>query len=123
MAYCTYSDVEQLFGTANVLTWAKKSGTEDDTAARAIITAYITYSDAIINGRCRGSTKSFDIVFSPTPTIVKLISILLTAAFAYEGWGVVADGQGDGKHALTYQREWALKMLDQVCDGTMDTED
>ena len=63
MAYSTQADIENIFGTANVVRWSQldPSSTTADTARIALA---ITNADAMINATFAGS--QYVVPFSPT---------------------------------------------------------
>jgi len=82
--YCSLSDVQDQFGTANVAAWSDLEGNDSldsDRVDRAIASA-----EARIDGRFRGSKHS--VPFAPVPTLVQDWAAKLAGVNLYRHRGV-----------------------------------
>lgn len=125
MAYCATSDVEAIFGPANVSAtggWADLSGADDAPTIAARIAYTIAMADAHIDDALRGTGYKLPIQTSAgaTPTSVTGMSARLTGVLLYEASGTV-DRNSDGRveHAYGYARAGVEQMLKQIRSGEL----
>lgn len=70
MSYCNRSDIEALFGTVNVKTWADLDNTKVAVTIDDRITTSIEYAQATVDDRLRGGRYTIPLTEPPPTTIV-----------------------------------------------------
>ncbi len=112
-AYITKSNVEGVFGRANIVKWSNLGNTQAP-ANEDRITAAITYAEAHINDRFRGGR--YAIPFAGTiPQAVQDWAAKLAGAWLYESRGV-SDGNDEG-NKLTDMREDVTRDINAYVTG------
>ena len=72
MSYITRSNIEDIFGIENIKTWADLQNNGDATSISTRITGAITYTQAEVDDRLRGSAYTVPL---SEPTVQSLIDI------------------------------------------------
>jgi hypothetical protein len=121
MAYTNQTKINDFFGASNVNAWCNLSGTETAGDITTRVTYHVTFWDAYIDAVLRRSPLSNLVTFTSVPTLVELIATVFAGVSLYEAAGVRdADGRADGKHALAYIKEAAMRMLEDIAAQRLD---
>ena len=117
--YCTRSDLEALFGKANVVKWADLDNDHDSEAIEARIDKAIEVASARIDDRLRSGPYSLPITGDP-PTLVNLAA-QLAGVWLYESRGVqdFSPDTGYPVHRLRWHTEQAEKTLREILSGVI----
>ena len=119
--YAERADVEAIFGTHNVETWAKLSDDDDASAITARITALLEWATEEMNERLRKSRYKVPLVQSGEATqsasAVRCCA-QLTGVALYEARGIDDTEEGEGgNHALMSHRKQAERWMREVLAG------
>lgn len=119
MSYCTTSDLQRLFGAANVTAWSDLSGSGEMDADR--IDAAIAYADAYLNDRFGGSRYAVPLVGSGG-ALVQVVDLAarLAGAWLYEsraGAGPTVAGAGDWSDELAGHRRYVERQINRYLSG------
>lgn len=121
MAYTTREDVEAMFGTNNVVTWATMDNEWTDEQVDAHIDNMILQAEAEIDMELVGI--GYEVPFTdPIPTMLVRYATILAALNIYENRGVQDYDERTGKamHALRYHRDmyniWITKLRRGIID-------
>ena len=117
-AYCTRTDIENLYGTANVSKWADRENNQDTGQITARITLAIGIVSSFIDAYLR---DIYDTPFATTPDVVKNIAVLLAGVELYEGRGVEDFNPETNLpfHKLAWHRSRAMRDLQYLKSGVL----
>lgn len=120
MAYSVRTDLNAVFGKANVDTWADLDGDQDADKITARIAAAVLSADGEIDAFMLHGPYALPIVDAEnaTPVIVRDVSAKLAGVWLYEARGVMdADDNGKPFHRLASHVEKAWAVLHKLKDG------
>ena len=119
MNYCTYADIESLFGPANISKWADLDNDQNDDTIAARIARAIIVASAQIDDRLRNGPYALPII-GDLPTIVNLAAAL-AGVWLYESRGVqdFSPDSGFPVHRLRWHREQSERTLRELLAGTL----
>lgn len=119
MSYCTRSDIEALFGKANVAKWADVDNDQDADAIGDRIDQAIAVATARIDDRLRNGPYTLPIAGSPA-TLTNL-AVQLAGVWLYESRGVqdFSPDTGFPVHRLRWHSEQAEKTLNDLLSGKL----
>jgi len=117
--YCTRSDIEDLFGSVNVVQWADMDNGQDADTITARIARAIAVCSARIDDRLRGGPYTLPILGDPA-TLVNLCASL-AGVWLYESRGVqdYSPEGGFPVHRLRWFSEQAEKTLRDLRSGVL----
>jgi phage gp36-like protein len=115
--YCQQSDIENVFGAANIAKWADMDNTGDPVEIASRIAAAIAWATAEIEDRLRGGPYLIPLTATP-PTIVNLCA-QLAGVWLYESRGVQEFNVETGEpcHRLQWNRRAAETALAEIRAG------
>lgn len=124
--YCTWTDVEYLFGKNQTAAWAAFDGDTAYAAARK--TAAIAHAGEEIDAVLRVSKYSNNLPISVytgtttiTPPLIRDIAAVLAGLWLYDGLGLKdRDEEGRPFGVYEYRRQWARETLAQIREGLID---
>ena len=118
--YCVRSDVEAIFGTANVAVWADLNSNKIAAEITARISNAIDWATSEVNDLLRGGPYSLPVV-STDGTVPKSIvdtAAMLAGVWLYESRGIVDyNSEGKAEHRLQHQRNRAYDNIRQIHAG------
>lgn len=119
--YIAQSDVENLFGQANVRIWSNIDNHDDSETPNATrITAAIAYAEDMVDDRLRDGPFSVPVT-GTIPTTLKDICARLAGVWLYEARGVDDFDPDTGRelHKYEFHRRYAMKTIDKLIRGEM----
>lgn len=122
MAFCVQADVEQIFGTSNVDSWADLTGADLAATKTARIARAIAYAEDMAKSILRGGPESIDRIDSNTPVIVRDATATLAGVYLYEARGLdktSPNPDGTPRHRLITNRDEAIRVLEAIRDGKL----
>lgn len=121
MSYAVRADLDQIFGTNNVETWADLDNDESAVKIAARVTAAIVVADEYIDSFMRDGPYVIPLVDSAdaTPTLIRDASAKIAGVRLYEARGV--EDATDGEHRLMHHKKEALIWLRQLHAGILRT--
>lgn len=117
MAYATQTDIENLFGTANVARWSQLDNTSTDTNTTRITLA-LTVADAMIDDRFRGSV--YAVPFTTVPTMVTQWAAKFAGVWLYSSRGINNRAGASGEEAdqrILFHQKTAMEEIDFYVSG------
>lgn len=114
MAYTTEAKIKTLFGTNKVNVWCSHNGNETAGDITTRLTQFITWGDAMIDARLTATPIANHIPFSTTPTVVEMIATIFAGVLAYEASGQSDTDAKDGRHRLSWLKQWAEDKLEMI---------
>lgn len=124
--YCERSDIETIFGIAEVKTWADLDNNQVAADIANRITAAIAYAQNQIDDRLRGGPHTIPFT-EPPPTTIIDVCAQLAGIRLYEARGVVDYNPDTGKpeHRHYLMSRKALKTLTNILASiiTLDLDD
>ncbi|MBI5724604.1 MAG: DUF1320 family protein [Planctomycetes bacterium] len=84
MSYITQTDIENVFGSNNVISWSNLDN-DTTTANTTRIAEAITYAEGLIDDKFRGGP--YALPFSPVPAVVKDWAAKLAGLWLYDARG------------------------------------
>lgn len=114
MAYCTQSDIEDVFGSTNVAKWADLNNNEESSEITARIARAITFATAAVDGVLRGGVVTVPITGTPDPLIVDACA-KIAGAWLYNSRGMQDIDEGETK--LSMANKEAREMLVRIKIG------
>lgn len=116
--YAVRSDIEELFGVAELKKWADREGTQDGSEIAAAIASALSDATEYVNDRLRGGR--YDLPFAPIPPMIKDITRRRAATMLYEWRGATDyDAKGAPLDRLTVHRKWVEDMLNKLRAGVI----
>jgi hypothetical protein len=104
--YCTRSDLELIFGVANIGKWADLDNANNSTFIANRITTMIALAHEMTNDALRAGAYVVPIA-SPVPYAVSYHTACLAGVLLYESRGEVDSEDENGNHRLTpFRRRW-----------------
>ncbi|MFG0247836.1 MAG: phage protein Gp36 family protein [Phycisphaeraceae bacterium JB051] len=122
MSYSTRTDIEDIFGIANVASWADLDSDEDATKITNRITRAIAHADAMINAILTDSQYTIPLSALPGKTLglITTISATLSGCWLYEARGLNdADDEGRPFNRYSAKRKQAEVMLGNIAEGSL----
>lgn len=114
MAYCTRTDVENVYGVDNLLDWADVNGTGDAAEIAARIVWSMDRATRRIDARLQ--RRNFEIPFvSPYPGIVVDTAADLAGYYLY--FARMLDAEDRSKNNLSHMLKGAEQTLDEIVKG------
>ena len=114
LGYCSRSDIEDVFGVANVATWADLDNNDDSQLSYARITKSIALATAEVDERLRGGASIIPFTFVPD-TIVNAAANL-AGVWLYESRGIddMDPDTGLPVHKLAANKASAIRTLNDI---------
>lgn len=104
--YCTRSDLELVFGVANVTKWADLDNNGDGTFITNRITTMIALANEMTNDALRAGAYAVPVA-SPIPHALSYHTACLAGVLLYESRGEADTEDENGNHRLTpFRRRW-----------------
>jgi len=116
MAYCTQTDMENLYGTDNVKKWSNLSGTTDEVDATRLARSIVVADDEI-DSRLRNS--AYAVPFTSPPVMVVNWSATLATWWLYKARGRRDTPEYD---RMRQDRDDVLEQLEQVTAGVIEID-
>lgn len=122
--YIVQSDIENVFGTANVARWSQLAPTSE-TADTARITSAIAYAEGVVEARFYGGRYLVPLSGSTgSMTMVKDWCAKIAGAWLYESRGINdtttnAEGESVPSNRISPVRDAAMRQIDSVVGGVM----
>ncbi len=115
--YCTRSDIERIFGAANVTRWADLDSNGDTQAIAERISGAISAASAEVDSILAGSP--IRVPLATVPVLIREVTASLAGVLLYEGrgtQGVSVEG-GQVVHPYIFKRQWAVSVLEELKAG------
>lgn len=115
MAYCTKTDLDNFWGSQNIIDWSNVNNTSSSANTTRINQA-ISWADEQINNRLRLSR--YVVPFATVPEHIKHISVRLAGAWLYEARGYI-DTDEDGRpiDRMGYFKREAFRDIERILRG------
>ena len=122
MSYAERTDVEAVFGVANVAAWADLDNDGDSSKIDDRVTLALSMADCEINDKLRGGIYVLPLVKTgedePPETVVNMAA-MLAGVFLYESRGVqdFNPDSGQAVHRLTWYRKRVESTIREITSG------
>lgn len=118
--YCARSDIEAIFGVAEVRTWADLDNNQVDADIASRITAAIAYGQSKINDRLRNGPHTIPFT-EPPPNVIVTTCAQFAGIYMYEAKGIVDYNPDTGKpeHRHYLMKREALTTLREILAGVI----
>ena len=111
MTYATRTDIDNVYGSANVTQWADINNTGDPTEIDARVAWALAEADDRIDNRMREGP--YAIPFDPVPRTITNIAARLAGYYLYESRGLI-DPDNAAQNQVKPSRDYAERQLDDA---------
>jgi len=117
MSYCTRTDIDAIFGTSNVSTWADLENKQSPQLILARVTEAIATAQDAIDNSLRGGP--YTIPFTTIPAAIKNVCAALAGLWLYESRGVVETNSetGEPMHRYSWKKTETKTILKNIRAG------